>query len=828
MSRPRGSLGGPRDGSGFATEAMTTASRPRHAAVPAGPPVTWSSERAARRGWSESTALFVLLIALVVLVANLPALVGYLDVNPLASYAGLTSSMRGGLLPGIPTIDINVGATSQALGHRAALDWLHGQVPWWNPYEGVGTPLAAGMQAAAFFPPTLLLAFSGGQLAFRLLLEFVTGLATFFLLRRLGTRPYVAAAAGMAFSLCGTYAWFQHAAINPVALLPAALLGVEVARDRRLGDWRVLLLPVALALSVTAGFPETAFFDDVLVVAWAAWRALSAPSGERGRLAGRLGLLGASGVMLAAPLILPFRSYLSEANVGAHAGMAHVHLPPAGLLTLIDAYLTGPLKAFVPHGSASVSNLFTTNSGYVLVSAFVLALAGLLLSRRDTGLRVLLALFIAVVTARDYGVPVVMDLFSHLPYVNESAIFRSAVPAVELSVVVLATFGIEAVLERGQAGSRARAWHLGLLSVVTAGLLAGLAAGPARTMLHLVYSGSYPSDPKPYVIGAVIGTGVILAVLGVAGALRGRVAGAALCGVLVLEALGSFVYPELSAPRSATVDMKPVTFLEHHLDGARFYSLAPDPIVGPAYGGPIAPNYGSYFSLPSVDYLDIPDPALFVNYVHDHLDPGAGSEFFGTLIGRAPGAEPMLAAFGANVRAFESIGVAYVVTGAGVDLARYAPAATRSFHDRLVSIWHLPHAAAYFSAGSPGCVLRPKGFDEVVATCTRPARIERQELALSGWHATVNGRPARLLAAHGHLFSAVAVPAGRSTVVWSYRPGQLGLGEGLAVVGACALLASFLWGRRREPGRREPGRSRRSGPGEPGRGGRPAHLARGR
>jgi hypothetical protein len=33
------------------------------------------------------------------------------------------------------------GWTSQALGHLAALDWLHGTVPWWNPFEGLGAPL---------------------------------------------------------------------------------------------------------------------------------------------------------------------------------------------------------------------------------------------------------------------------------------------------------------------------------------------------------------------------------------------------------------------------------------------------------------------------------------------------------------------------------------------------------------------------------------------------------------------------------------------------------------------------------------------------------------
>jgi hypothetical protein len=735
------------------------------------------------------------IIAFAVVAANFPGIVGITDVNPLVSYAGLTSSRASSLLPGTSTIDINVGATSQAFGHRAALDWLHGHVPWWNPYEGVGTPLAAGMQAAAFFPLTLLLVWSGGQLAFRLILEVTAGLCTYFLLRRLGVRDAVACTGAIAFALDGTFAWFQHAAINPVALLPAALLGVEVARDRALGDWRSLLLPLALALSVTAGFPETTFFDDALVVAWALWRVVSlATWEERGRLAGRLSLLGGGGVLLTAPLILAFRSYLSEGNVGAHSGMSHVHLPVSNLLTLIDPYITGPLKAFVPRGSASIENLFITNSGYVLVSGFVLALAGLALSKRETGLRVLLVLWVLLISARDFGVVAIEHLFAHVPYLRESAVFRSAVPSIELSAVLLAAFGIEAVLDAGSTWSRARRWHLPLLAVLTGALLLGLAAGPSHKVLHLVMSGGpYTTSPRPYVFGALIGTAVILGVLAVTGALRGRVAAVGLCGVFLLEAVGSFVYPELAATRSAVIDTKPVTWLEQHLGDARFYSLYSDPAVGDVYGGPIAPNYGSYFGLASADYLDIPDPQLYVNYVHDHLDEGARSEFFGTSFGRHAGTPSGLVELGNNLAAFESIGVRYIVTGADVGMQSYAPSATRVFHDELVAIWRLPHATPYYSAVRGSCRLRPEGFNEVAAICRGSAVIQREELALAGWSATVNGQPSELRPSHDSLFSTVTVPAGSSTIVWSYRPGHLRTGEAMAVFGVAMLAAPFAW-----------------------------------
>ena len=52
-------------------------------------------------------------------------------------------------------IDPNVGFITQSLGHLAALDILHGHLPWWNYFEGLGQPLAGEMQSAALFPLTL-------------------------------------------------------------------------------------------------------------------------------------------------------------------------------------------------------------------------------------------------------------------------------------------------------------------------------------------------------------------------------------------------------------------------------------------------------------------------------------------------------------------------------------------------------------------------------------------------------------------------------------------------------------------------------------------------
>src|SRR5664279_3933339 len=150
-------------------------------------PVTSRPGRAIRRWLARRSPNLVPLVCILfaVLAANLPVLLHVVTTNPLVINAYLTPPTSG-RLPGLPYIDPNAGYTTQALGHLAALDWLHEHVPWWDPFEGIGAPLAGEMQSGAFFPLTILLALHQGLLLLQLMLEAATGWSTYFLIRRLG------------------------------------------------------------------------------------------------------------------------------------------------------------------------------------------------------------------------------------------------------------------------------------------------------------------------------------------------------------------------------------------------------------------------------------------------------------------------------------------------------------------------------------------------------------------------------------------------------------------------------------------------------------------
>ena len=129
-----------------------------------------------------------------------------LSTDPIWFYSSIISGTH--LVPGSPFLDPNAGFTSEALGHLVAWDWVHGVIPWWNPYTGIGVPLAGELQPGAFFLPfNLLLLLKEGVLWQRIAMQIIAGLATYALLRELGLSRLAAFLGGALFAVNGVIAW---------------------------------------------------------------------------------------------------------------------------------------------------------------------------------------------------------------------------------------------------------------------------------------------------------------------------------------------------------------------------------------------------------------------------------------------------------------------------------------------------------------------------------------------------------------------------------------------------------------------------------------------
>jgi hypothetical protein len=734
-------------------------------------------------------------IGLTILAVNMPTLLHIVTTNPVQLYAGLQSGAVHHALPGAPIIDPNAGYITLSMGHLAATDWLHGHIPWWNPYEGLGSPLAGEMQAAAFFPPVLLLQDAVGFVVFHILLELVAGYATYFFLRRLDLGRAASTAGGMAFGLCGTLAWFEHATANPVAFLPLALLGVERAREATLASrrhgWR--LLAVALGLSIVAGFPEVAYLDGLLVALWAVVRLFSLPARRRAMVA-KLAQGGIVGALLGAPALVAFADYLPHANVGAHSGaFANGSLPIQSLAQTILPYGFGPIFGLHSGGTSSLLTIMWSSiGGYLDATLVVCALMGLL-GARCRGLRITLGLWVLAAMSKTFGVTAVSHLLNYLPAFHSIAFYRYSQASWELAVIVLAAFGIDDLARRS----------LRPVIIVGAGVVSlGVVAWSAAQAWPVVASATGYSHRLDFTVASIVlaATGVAAVVTGglvsyAAGMPKGRRIGRlVIAGAVALEAAVLFAAPLLSAPRPAPSDMALVHFLQRHLGLSRFATL-----------GPLQPNFGSLFGLAEIDVNDLPVPKDFTNYLQKSLDENANPLIFTGTTRSDPNGPGPAQELTDHLAAYEAAGVRFVVTPAsGVDVygspwppVGLTPAPSRVYADSVADVWRLPSSTPFFSTTGATCAVRPAGFAVVTVTCSGPAVLHRLELPMPGWQAQVGASNATVRSKGP--FQSVAVGSGTTRVEFSFTPPYGNAALLAALLGMVYVLSSsaVAWRRRR-------------------------------
>ncbi len=573
----------------------------------------------------------------------LPAKLLHISSNPLYRFSGVASQSRVGLTGGLPVIDPNEGTTTQALGHLSAEDWLHGQVPWWNPYAGVGLPLAAEMQSESFFLPfVLILHFSGGVIYLRIIMQALAGIFTFLLLRQLRLSPPAAFLGAIFYSFNGTFAWFGHGEIMPLAFLPLLLLGIERAVEcEKTHRFRGgVVIAVAIAYSIYSGFPETAFIDGLLALLWALTRLITISGSSRRLFVARVCVGGVSGLLLAAPLAVPFFEYLQHSGV-AHNNFTNAGIPKSSFLQLLLPYAYGPIEGLISADRANELIIDWGNiGGYFGIAVTFLAVLGTVAERRERALRALLALWTVILVARTINAPGTNALFGLIPGMNLVAVFRNSSGSFEMATAILAALAIDRWVQGGIPRWKALV-SAGVASMLT---LMGLAFGSAmagrlestwhRNGLWLwsslacavLFLGAptalclfLPTRPRMILLGATV----------------------------TAECLSLYMVPQFAGLRDITMDVAPLNYLKDHLGWQRAYAL-----------GGIHPNYGSYFQVPFIDHESLPVSDSWIRYIRANLDPDIDAV---TFSGDVPEiAQDRARALRSNLTSFEQTGVLFV------------------------------------------------------------------------------------------------------------------------------------------------------------------------
>lgn len=609
-----------------------------------------------RAGWAVPWAVLAdaAVLMLVPVLLRCPAWLAGLQESPAWAAAGLMLPGRPPILPGLPGfLDFNAGWTTQALGGLAAQQWLSGQVPWWDPFAGIGMPLAAEMQSSALFLPyVLLLALPGGTTLLALALQWTAGFSAWRLLARLGCVRVAAMAGALLFQLCAAFAWMGPPSNLPVAFLPLFLLGIERARSASLqgagGGWR--MTATAVALSLYAGFPETAYLDGLLALLWAVLRLAGLPRGRPG-FAARVAAGGAAGLLLAAPLLWPFLDLLKEASTGLREGisMSRLSIPLESAAQILLPYALGlPAGLSGEDATGRLVTVWGRSGGYLGMTLALAAVLGGTAPGPDRVVRGVLLGWAALFLARLFGVPGLSDLFRLVPFHDQVQIFRYSQAAWQLPCCILAACAVQHV--RPGAFQARRAWAAAAL-LGAAGVWLGWLAWPL--------AGTVPGL-APYLAwsAAWAAASLLAGALAFAGARRRVVA-----AVLLADAALLFMVPLAAGRWRPRLDMASVRFLQENLGLHRFATL-----------GPFQPNYGGLFGLASVNHNYLPVPSIWVRHVQAHLRPGADDALFtGNFPPDGPGRPTNAALLAEHLDGYGSLGVRYVLAPAGPSPFRPAP-----------------------------------------------------------------------------------------------------------------------------------------------------------
>lgn len=609
----------------------------------------------------KTAALFVFVLPLVI---HAPQLFDVLKGDPALFFSGLGANIGGALLQGSFTIDPNLGFIDEASAVRGIDDLVHGSLPWWNAYEGVGVPLAGEMQASPFFPLMPLLLLPNGLVLLQAVVQSFAALFAFILFDELGLGIAAATVGAIVFAFNGTFAWLSGAWSYPLPALPLLLLGIERAASDRIARsiGGVVIIALSIALAISAGFIEIAYLNCLLAVAWAVVRIGMIPRGLRVRYLLRMCGGASLGMLIASPILVAFGDYLRYGLVGGHDGSAgSAALPTVGLLQATFPYILGPIFRF-----DAFANLWGGIGGYGGIATSVLAVSALP-GRSYRPLRLALAMWIVLTIGATFGVPILQQVFGALPGMKYIAFYRYVDASWEFAVATLIAFALSDA--RSLTGRQMRRRVVVSALAVFAWVLFALSSNAATLDAQTA-----SNDFTAWAIASlVIGLVLLAAMPAVARFITPSRRLLAFNLIVALESIGYYLIPVLSLPHSGHLELGSVRYLQKHLGLERFYTL-----------GPILPNYGSRYKIASINHNDLPVPKLWVDRIHHRLDPYTPPILFtGTVPGPSDGVPSRADTFVQNVAEFEKVGVRYVVAppgskldGAPVDLPHEATGIT--------------------------------------------------------------------------------------------------------------------------------------------------------
>lgn len=666
---------------------------------------------------------------------------------------------------------------------------LSGRLPLWNPHVGLGRPFLADIETATFYPPNLLYLVLEPHLCLVLLLVAHTALLLAGWLRlgrHLGVDAAPAWLGGLGFVASGAVVGTLHKGLVPygdaIAWTPLVFFLGARLQDR----WSArdaANLALGLGLQVLCGHPQMAWLTWFGLGLFLAARGIGVPGGWRPLAAGLGGLTLAlvGGLALAAVHLLPFVELVGQGNRSAPT----VRFASSGALGWLQW-----ASLFVPAGAGPP--IVFGASFYVGALLTIAALAGLtrLGDRNVRALAVVAA--VGILYSVGESTPVFGLLYRFVPGLSS---FRF--PG-RMGVIVTPVLLLAAGLFLSERATR----RAGVAACAVGGLLAAwvilrwqpalpTSGAPGSRVLHAVLAAAgaalllwwhrraSPSRPGAGLLGAV--AAVALAEIASTSLAHApfRVGGGPFPGErAVAGALQGAGLIRAGAPPPRVLVPYPVI----RDDSGMLYGFSsPSGYVALTLGSVWIYLHESLGLAAPVEVNTFPSPEIFDfgPFPYRHASLVLGYDRAASRLVRNPDPDP---------RAWVAHAVE-VVADVHEAVARLRAGQDRDHATLLAPSQGFAAASTSASQARAEIVAFAPERVEVDVDTDQPGLLVVGEAWYPGWRATVNGREAPCLQANGWM-RAVAVPAGRSRVVLSYRSRYLPLGLALSLGSLALCLAA--------------------------------------
>jgi hypothetical protein len=698
--------------------------------------------------------------------------------------------------------------------------------PFWDPYIAAGTPAMANLIPAFFFPPFLVVVLLGASPTllngYFLFLAWGASFATYLFVRRHDVGGAAAMVSAIAVMLSGAVHQHLGTFIGQTAVcLPAVLLATRWFFDRPSGR-RAVAMAVVYAMTALASFPPLL----LAIFSIAALYGVVVLVGEvSGPARWRAGAYWASALAISVGLVafyyLPaLAARAASPQMAEHYRLAGVETMPVWhLYQLLSGTLMGGIVTYLVPAIAA-PGAYLPYIGLTTIALALLARASNVPRRRT--LLFTSGLAIAVIVLKLVGAPVVQWI-GQLPTLREIHIVHYFSIPVGVLIAFLAGLGVQALIE-------------GTITRLRGAIVALAALAATESLWHVgVARGAFSSRGAEYwlrdwhVLAAI--TVPVAAAIFIATVVRRQPRAnlamvALLTALLTAEGLYNGWYPNPAAWDMFAHPAAYVQSLQRRGTLDRVFT----------YGAPNA-NINSAYRVFTLDSLMAFNPPRIYRLYQRYGAPPP--QVFMRGAERMP---PEAVLDRANV-AVIGINLAFTpVVGEAVSRG-YA----RAFDDGFIGLFERRTLPRFFFSSDyrvvaenaaldaiasgdprqvvletdPGMPASPNAATDpavrveayrrnsavVDVDAPRPGLLYASESFFGGWRATVNGTPAEILPAN-FAFRAVAVPAGRSQVVFRYWPPRLTEGLVVSLLSLIAAMALVAAPRFTVTGNREDGDAR--------------------